>query len=474
MLKTRISRWKLDKKLKLTEMRTVIQIVAESGTEALGREPTFLVRGRAVPYSEVLRYFHRKGIPDPLNWLRTVSNDGFVPSSDVEVLTPQTSDCTADSSDEVGSAGTSSTANALLSLEIQVQEVFDYTPIEDTAPSKLTSDHVEGLDTTALSYLPRPFLSLHAEKVVHIANNYLAKYLSSAPSHRHTEPSVHHLTTHAIFAQRIQDGLSLLQQNKTTSAFNDFQRAFALIRDLLLDHHPMSLSLLLSIICDLDARNATALLSTLLKHISEMSRIELGASDPLTTLFRNLTRLEGISATNLALLIVRRAADVLSFDSPNSNWKSLYLRERLCDCLYHARHDYERATRRQGLLRDQEKHYGANARNVLWTLSNVADDFLQLGRWEEATLSYREVLRRSEGLEGYGRAKTRFAALEGLGRCKVAEAMCMYEGMERRSTINEGLGLLGEAEGEAKLWFEPASRRIQSVRGKILEVEALV
>ena len=474
MLKTRISRWKIDKKLKLTDMRTVIQIVADSGTEALGREPTFLVRGRAVPYSEVLRYFHRKGIPDPLNWVRTVSNDGFVPSSDVEILTPQTSDSTPDSTDEAGSAETSSTAEALLPLGIQLQEAFDYTPVDDTAPSTSASAHVENLDMRALSYLPRPFLSLNTEKLVHITNNYIAKYLSSAPSHRHTEPAVHHLTTHAIFAQRIQDGLSLLQRNLTTSAFNDFQRAFALIRDLLRDHHPMSLSLLLSIICDLDARNANALIFTLLKHISEMSRIELGPSDPLTTLFRSLTRVEGSSATSLALLIVRRAADVLSDSNTSSNWKALYLRERLCDCLYHARHDYERATRRQTLLRDQEKYYGRNARNVLWTLSNVADDFLQLGRWEEATLSYREVLRRSEGLSGYGRAKTRFAALEGLGRCKVAEARCMYEGMERKRTIDEALQLLGEAEGEAILWFEPSSRRIQSVRGKILEVEALV
>jgi tetratricopeptide (TPR) repeat protein len=480
MLKTRIRNWKLDKKLKFTDMRTAIQLVAAGGFEGPGTEPRFLIRGRMVPYSEVLRYFHRKGIPDPLNWLRNLPDDNFIPSSDVELHTPHSTDCTPDSTDEEGSSVTRSPAEALQPLDVETSQELQRPPMEHTAQPTPEPNEAEGLDTMHISYPLQPYLPIGAEKVVHVANNYCAMYLNSGRSLGHTEPSVHHLTTHAIFAQRMQDGISLLLRNDTASAFYDFQRAFALVKDLLRDNHPMSIGLLLSIVCDLDSRNLGALIFHLFRHIEEMASVELGTFDPLTTLFRTFTHVEG-DATNLALLVIRRAADHLTEFDGHIGWKSLYLRERLCDCLYYARYDYERASRRRALLRDQEEVYGLDARNVLWTLTNVADDCLQLGRCEEAKTSFGKVLRRSQTLSGYGKAKTRFAALEGLARCAMADARCTQaydyfdvdETLRRQSKINEALRLFKEAEAEAEVWFDPSSRRIARVRASILEVEAL-
>lgn len=475
MLKTRIRRWKLDKKLKLPDMRTAIQLISENGYDGQGPEPRFRIRDRVVPYSEALRYFRRKGILDPLNWLRSLPSDGFVPSSDVKLVTVQSeagSLCTTDEDDH------SATGPWLQALPQGIRHV----PMADTTQLTLDPGDAEVLLPMHISLTMQPFLSSGAEQVVHRVNSYCDKYLSSSRSLEHTEPAVHHLTTHAVFAQRMQDGTASLLRNERASAFNDFDSAFALVRDLLTDHHPMSIALILSVICQLDGQSLGALVFHLFRHAEEMATVELGASDPLTTLLRAFTNVEG-GATDLALLAVRRAADHLGEFGGVSDWKALYLRERLCDCLYYApSYDHERATRRRALLRDQEAVYGLCTCNVIWTLTNVADDCLQLGRCEEAKMYFGQALKRSQALSGYGRAKSRFAALEGLARCGMADARWMhtYQGNGADETLaglskaNEALRLLKEAQAGAKVWFSPSSRRAVRVQTSIHEAEAFI
>ena len=73
------------------------------------------------------------------------------------------------------------------------------------------------------------------------------------------------------------------------------------------------------------------------------------------------------------------------------SWKTLYPRERLCDWLFYGPVDGERAARRSRLLQDQEV-YGSCTRNVPWTLTNVADDFLQKGEPDKAESYFCEAL----------------------------------------------------------------------------------
>ena len=68
------------------------------------------------------------------------------------------------------------------------------------------------------------------------------------------------------------------------------------------------------------------------------------------------------------------------------------------------------------LVHDLERKYGYTARNVLWTLTNVADNHLAVGDVDSATDCFSDVLKRADTpVEDYGRAKTRFRSLEGLG-----------------------------------------------------------
>jgi tetratricopeptide (TPR) repeat protein len=63
MYKYRIQRWGLDKNIKEPEAWEILRLKAER--EAIGKESEFRVRGKSVSIDDVLRYFRRKGIPDP-------------------------------------------------------------------------------------------------------------------------------------------------------------------------------------------------------------------------------------------------------------------------------------------------------------------------------------------------------------------------------------------------------------------------
>lgn len=74
---------------------------------------------------------------------------------------------------------------------------------------------------------------------------------------------------------------------------------------------------------------------------------------------------------------------------------------------------------RRELLEEQSQFYTPTAPNVLWTLTNVADDALQNGRLGEAQTLYETAIVNAESHVRYSRAKTRFAALEGLAKVAI-------------------------------------------------------
>ena len=59
MYKTRITRWGLDKKNKKCDMEAIVR--KHSDRQRIGKRSNFRVRGKAVDYEDVVRYFHRRG-----------------------------------------------------------------------------------------------------------------------------------------------------------------------------------------------------------------------------------------------------------------------------------------------------------------------------------------------------------------------------------------------------------------------------
>ncbi|KAK4947599.1 hypothetical protein LTR10_013545 [Elasticomyces elasticus] len=468
MLHTRIRRWKLGRNHKFPEMGTAAHLLAEYLDRHLVIQrtvsPGFRIRGELVDHSEFLRYFRRKKISDPVKWVKE-QNDEFVLSEDVELITGTTtpeSNSADDPDDEyVVQVDAENNDRADQEQPSCVPEVADHPAQQHQEPSSLVetrrrSPDTHDLYTPTLTAKPPIFLrpqTFHAlEHLTYTMSTYVSFYATSARFLTHTEPAVHAHTVHAMFASRMQDGISSLlftassaqkQKASTSKAFTDFQKGFDMILQILSNDHPMSLSLMLTVICELARHNHTAfkaLTFQLLKYTTEMSGLALGRTHALTILFsillQQLVNSDLSTLANMILTSLRLATAHLSTHNPY-DWKTLYLRERLCDSLYHSGSSFqsERSQMRARLLTDQERVYGLPARNVLWTLTNVADDALEEGRVDKAIGYFRQALERADTSEGYGRAKTRFAALEGLGRCEVKMAEKAEKAAEVRPQV---------------------------------------
>jgi hypothetical protein len=484
MIKTRIQRWKLDKKHKWHEMRTAVQMLADNRATGSRKSCHFKIRGQVVTYSEVLRYFRRKGIQDPIHWVESLLDDGFSASPDVTLLTPSSSLSGSDSeltgAEEpeltISNEGRSKKSTKLPNTEPHHSNEFCLCLMEK---------HAQTLPTTNL--LLHPAHHLLSDKIMWHMRDYCAAYVESLSAAQHKEPVIHQYTIHGLFGQRMQDGANFLLLGQNSRAFDSFQSAFGMVRDLLRDNHPMSLAQMMANVCELSLYQMTPLIKQLVTYIREMAVIDLKQSHPITAIFFALAHAES-ELSELVLSMMRGAICHLSNYAGRLNWKTLYLKERFCDCLYYAKVDGERACMRLSLFKDQEVVYGRSARNVLFTLTNVADDCLQQGRPDEAEKAFRDALQRSEALGGYGRAKIRFAALEGLAKTALMRATLASdvsllsdimsesnpEATTRHSRLREAVRLLAEAEGEAGTWFEVSSRRTLRVRSKKTEILELL
>ena len=490
MLKAKITIWKLDKKLKWKDVCTAAHMVAFKASDCSVKSSRFRIRHRIVTWKELASYFRRKKITDPIQWVRAQSLDIADLSSDVTLLTPGTSD---------GESETDS-----IETEVIYGSQESTPPPSMHPPSEDQDRSILALDTTSfdirqtiqetmfdsdvfvstMSPMQRPPTLANTRRldgVLWHMREYCNAYVGSPLDLKHTEPSVHHETTHGLFGSRVQDGVALLSQGKATLGFESLNGAFGLTAELLRDHHPMAIAQLITVICELIARGMMPLVGKLLGYMKEMSSITLGSDLPITGIFENLLQAEG-DVAYLLLNAMRIAIESLSSVSKESRWKQLYLRERFCDCLYHVGDENERVRLRSNLLRAQEKHYGQNARNVLWTLSNVAHDQLLQGDLVEAEAIYQEMLTRSDSHEGFGRAKNRFAALEGLA--KVAIARAERDAISERTTghpqsprssqikLHEARDLLLEAEAVSASWFGVSSHRTLRVRADLAGITA--
>ena len=462
MLHTRIKRWKLGRNHKFPEMRTAAHLLAKNLDRQLPNQrtgsPCFMIRGELVDHSEFLRYFRRKKINDPVEWVR-LQHDEFVLSEDAKLITGTTTP-ESNAADDDQPVRDTNHADSDDSVYVEHQHSSPVVLVDNSTEQQQPSDiearrfspNTQNPCSIALPTFLRPQIFYILEHLTYTVSAYISSYTASPRSLTHTEPAVHSHTVHAMFASRMQDGISLLllpasashdPEGSTSRAFNSFQKAFDMISQILSNDHPMSLALVLTVICELARHTNTAfkgLITQLLKYTTRMSSLVLGSTHAIATFFfilgQHFAHTDPFTLANMVLTSLRLATAHLSTHNPY-DWKTLYLRERLCDGLYHSGPDFqsERSLMRARLLADQERLYGLNARNVVWTLTNVADDAFEQGQLEAATQYYRQALERADTSEGYGRAKTRFAALEGLGRCEVREAEVAEEAELRARVV---------------------------------------
>jgi hypothetical protein len=390
-LKYRISRWGIEKNCNKDDMRTALQRLVDSGSQDAYPQTKFRIRARIVTLEQVLAYFRRRHIHDPFQWLVAQQGDGFEMSCHVTLLAP-----------DMQISGNSS-PNTATPLEFPI-----------TSPQQQTIDQ------------------LLAE-----SRTYCRHYLTSGVAQSHIEPQVHHDTDHGQFGHRMQDGIFYLSRGDLDLGFQYFHSAFGLVPPIIKAASPMSLAQIAAIICELlfsiaaFRQNAVpnvleslaGVLGSLLGHLSDLAKQYLGRSHSLVNIF-SILQTSSEHKADLVLTFMRvMQAELGVLSSSAHYWQRMYIQERCCDCLYHARYDGERQNLRKQLLDMQEPYYGPNRSNVLWTMTNVADDALQAWDIDAARKTYLEVIERSHKLVGAAAiGKAQYAAYEGLARTNVLQA----------------------------------------------------
>ena len=428
-MKDKIHEWKLDKKHKLCEIQTALHILAERGYDEDTPAPDelcFSIREKLVSVKDIRRYCSRKG-----NESVARLPEGFQQCSDV-VLLPY-----SDTGARLVQEGSSNSSESNLSFMSHAALPSQRTPtdlVKEHSQWTCVVEHPFNMSLGSLSSVPKsppPFND--TEILVRYARSYCYSYLDSQEAKMHVEPTIHHFTEHGQFGHKFQDGISaILHQDNKVLAFTHFDSAFGRLGALLKDNHPMSLAQLHAVICELAVRAAPSsgsgvertkqyalqeVLKALIKHIAALAEY-LPRFHPIKAMFDILMDNEQILEHSLR--IMQGMVDFFAqneLQSPDSpRWKLLYIKERYCDCLYHAGYDGSRQVLRAQLLDEQRRFYGENKSNVLWTQTNVADDFLFQYRPLDAERLFRDALEKAEVLDVYARAKTRYAALEGLAK----------------------------------------------------------
>ena len=372
-------------------MRTALQCLVDSGSHGAHPQAKFRIRGRIVTLDQILAYFKRKHIHDPFQWLAAQQGDGFKLSSHVTLLAP-----------DMQISGSSSPDTG--------------TPLE----FPITLSQQQTID------------QLLAE-----SRTYCQNYLTSGVAPSHTEPQVHHNTDHGQFGHRMQDGIFYLSRGDLGLGFKYFNSAFGLVRHIIKAASPMSLAQIAAIICELLFNLAAprynadpkvlesfaGVLRSLLGHISDWAKKFFPGSHSLVSIF-SILQTSSEHKADLVLTFMRVMQTELGVLSSSAHyWQRMYIQERCCDCLYHARYDGERQNLRKQLFHMQESYYGPNRSNVLWTMTNVADDALQAWDICTARKTYLEVVERSHKLVGAAAiGKAQYAAYEGLARTNVLQA----------------------------------------------------
>jgi serine/threonine protein kinase len=109
------------------------------------------------------------------------------------------------------------------------------------------------------------------------------------------------------------------------------------------------------------------------------------------------------NAAGLAISATKTGLEHLKSQQKALHWKTLYAKKRVWDALYYVGRREESSALRSSLLDEQSQAHGKQAHNVLWTLTNFADDNLQRGDLGDAEARFKDTLERAKRLERFER-----------------------------------------------------------------------
>jgi hypothetical protein len=298
MIKTRVMNWNLSRNHRSPDMRTAIELLGSDRSKWPEPEPKFTIRGQIVRFHDVLLYFKRKGIKDPVSWARDNPDPEFKLSNHVSVLSAAHGTCPTHVSTEPitpvspplpGSASQPATNRDLESL---------------SRPARGGVETAYSSSNGGLCSQPQdPLVYRRVLDSVREMRAYCLIYIASPRAVNHTEPEVHMKTVHGRFEDRMEDGIHYFAQRNYDRAFGSFDQGFSLIREMFMDDHPMSLALYMKVLCGLIQAGAQPVLENLIRYTLQAAEFVPGRPSAISKIL-GLTQCSQQSVASSTVLVV--------------------------------------------------------------------------------------------------------------------------------------------------------------------------
>jgi hypothetical protein len=312
MLKKRITKWNLDKNFKHTDMSAALSIAL--AREAQGKKSIFLYRGRLITFDDIKHYFKRKCIHDLHAMVA-----GRTASKPESLITCYTPPATPESSDTIGSGFVDVADANKLFLEGRCEHFRLIDTAGSVPPSARTTERIQ-----AIRHLATPAGCL--EQLLMINSSYYDSVFED-PDWMEEESSFE-VDALELFYHYMTDGQAFLDAGNGTLAFETFNCAFELIRDILRGRILLFLPYIYHMMMIFGGLRNQEVISHLLGFIGQMTEECCCQSHPIkhavSTLGRMLPKYRAFSAHRVLQSALDRMStkiEPMSLDS--SHWHSI-------------------------------------------------------------------------------------------------------------------------------------------------------
>jgi hypothetical protein len=290
MFKRRIQKWELDKNHKEHQMLAIVDLAKRR--KADGRSPLQAVRmgHRTIPWSEVERYFRRKGVKD----LETLPEN---PSSSIAPCILAVRGSRNTTHDQM--------RHSTIEESCSAEPVASATPQQPPSPPYRLAPRRQSslsLTTTQMGSIDHP-LSLTADErmaqaVIGQMQQFYSDWFDAQPNFR-TRMTRLPAVYLGLTVQRLMSGAFALKFEYHNAAFRILDSGFATISLWAKAVDPAALIVLLQLVKYLITFGMETLARQLLVYVSHLSEIYHGKGHPLHTITNTLLGAEGLVVSQL-------------------------------------------------------------------------------------------------------------------------------------------------------------------------------
>lgn len=422
MYKSRLHAWGLDKKKKEHEMLDLVrQGLSHPGSE---KDKIFIVRGKQVTLADALHYFNRKGIKDPITLLEDnpiiPSNDHSSPE-DFDVQTPLSSrgdtlELTAVTSNPEYETRARSPDFSLLhanperltylkSADIaserlrHVCDQFGYGPLPALPPFRTLDVEAHILDERPHPDSVRYFEAIHAQAQTYY-RDILTQRDISLTSSSNTWSATSDESLSDQFYYLMYHGYSYLWNRQRTAAFENFDKAFGMIDQLLREGHVSFLLYIFDLVIRHDGTEYREPLLLLLQHLTSCSELVWrNTTNPVYLIAQWLLLAPpDVSKSWVALSTMRKLLDFFQDSIGYFHQETIALLQLFATGLLNKKLYRESAIRFQQLVDAVSTTKGRYCYEAAYALRTTSEAYFHSGQYRESLQAIQMALDSSRGI----------------------------------------------------------------------------